>query len=379
MPTPRRGRGYIETLPSGSFRAVVPAGMDPLTGRRRALRETVGTRREAEKALTRMQHQVDEQKHPKSGITVREAIQQWLEVAELGVTTREQYDDLIRLYIGPTLGDMQAEKVDAELLERFYSRLLRCKHLCSGRPSKGHVCRPLGPSSVRKIHYILRAAFARAVRWRYLSINPAEFVEAPSPAPANPDPPTPQEAAALLNDAWRDPEWGLLLWLTMVTGCRRGELCSLRWQHLDLERGTLWLRRSTSQPNRAAMFEKATKTEKERRIALDPYTVELLSGHRGRIAERCATLGTELSPDAFLFSQAPDSSTPLQPRAVTQRRPDRSGAPTRPSARQHGVAGADGPTAAGQQQFGHGFQVDRVGLDGALAQHPPLLGDVAGV
>jgi hypothetical protein len=54
MPTPRRGRGDIESLPSGSFRAVVPAGMDPLTGRRRALRETAGTRREAEKALTRM-------------------------------------------------------------------------------------------------------------------------------------------------------------------------------------------------------------------------------------------------------------------------------------------------------------------------------------
>jgi integrase len=297
----------------------VYAGVDRLTGREHRLRETCATLADAKLALTRLQREVDEEKHPKSGITVREAIQQWLEVAELGVTTREQYDDLIRLYIDPTLGNMQAGKLDAELLERFYSRLLRCKHLCSGRPPKGHVCKPLGPSSVRKIHYILRAAFARAVRWRYLAINPAELVEAPSPAASSPDPPTPEEAAALLNDAWRDPEWGLLLWLTMVTGCRRGELCSLRWQHLDLERATLWLRRSTSQPNRAAMFEKATKTEKERRIALDPYTVGLLSEHRDRVAERCASVGTALAPDAFLFSQAPDSSTPLRPRAVTQR------------------------------------------------------------
>src|SRR3954462_1529274 len=156
-----------------------------------------------------------------------------LEVAELGVTTREQYDDLMRLYIDPTLGKMQAGKL-AELLERFYSRLLRCKHLCSLRPPKGHQCKPLGPSSVRKIHYILRAAFERAVRWRYLAVNPAELVSAPSPSATNPDPPTPQEAAALLSDAWRDPEWGLVLWLTMITGCRRGELCSLRWQHVDL-------------------------------------------------------------------------------------------------------------------------------------------------
>src|SRR3954454_5549542 len=199
-----RRRGYLEQLPSGSVRAVVFVGTDLLTGRPRYLRETNRTAGEAEVALTKLLRQVDQQQHPKSAITVREATQQWLEVAELGVTTREQYDDLIRLYIDPTLGNMQAEKLDAEMLERFYSRLLRCKHLCSGRPPKGHVCGPLGPSSVRKIHYILRAAFARAVRWRYLSINAAEFVEAPSPAPASPDPPTPQEAAALLNEAWRD-------------------------------------------------------------------------------------------------------------------------------------------------------------------------------
>jgi integrase len=314
-----RSRGHIEALPSGSFRAHVFVGLDPLTGRERRLRETVTTREEAQVALTKLLRQVDQQQHPKSTITVREAVQQWLEVVELGVTTREQYDDLIRLYIDPTLGDMQAGKLDAELLERFYARLLRCKHLCSARPPKGHECKPLGPSSVRKLHYILRAAFDRAVRWRYLGINPAELVDAPSPSASNPDPPTPGEAAALLNDAWRDAEWGLLLWLTMITGCRRGELCSLRWQHVDLERATLWVRRSTSQPTRAPMFEKKTKTEKERRIALDPYTVELLVEHRDRIAERCARLSVVLSPDAFLFSQAPDSSTPLKPRAVTQR------------------------------------------------------------
>jgi hypothetical protein len=61
--------------------------------------------------------------------------------------------------------------------------------------------------------------FARAVPWRYLAINSAELVAAPSPASA-PDPPTPQEATALLNDAWRDPKWGLLLRLNMATAHR---------------------------------------------------------------------------------------------------------------------------------------------------------------
>lgn len=76
-----------------------------------------------------MQRQVDENKQPKSKITVGQAIEQWLDVAALEPTTRERYDDLIRLYVLPTFGSMQAGKLDAELLERFYARLQRCREL----------------------------------------------------------------------------------------------------------------------------------------------------------------------------------------------------------------------------------------------------------
>jgi integrase len=75
----------------------------------------------------------------------------------------------------------------------------------------------LSSNTTRKIHYILRGVLDRAVRWRYLSVSPAELVAAPSPRRIKPDPPSATGA-------------GLLLWLTMVTGFRRGELCSLRWR-----------------------------------------------------------------------------------------------------------------------------------------------------
>jgi integrase len=312
-------RGYLEPLPSGSYRAVVYAGTDPLTGRLRYVRETCKTVDEAQAALSKLLCQVDERMHPKSSITLGEAIEQWLDVAELEVTTRERYEDLVRIYIAPRLGAQQAEKIDAELLERFYARLHRCRDLCGGRPPKGHVCRPLSTSTTRKIHYIIRGALGNAVRWRYLSVNPAELANAPSPRKTKPDPPSPSEAAALLGEAWADPEWGLLLWLTMITGCRRGELCSLRWRHVDEARSSLWVQRSTAQPTRAKVFEKDTKTETERRISLDPQTMALLAAHKTRAAAQCAELDLELDEDAFLFSAAPDYSKPLLPRSVTQR------------------------------------------------------------
>jgi hypothetical protein len=217
-PQKRRSRGYVEELPSGSFRAEVFAGIDPLTGKKRKLRETCKTHAEAKKALTKLQRQVDENKQPKSSITVGQAVSQWLEVADLQPTTQERYDDLIRLYVLPTFGQLQAGKLDAELLERFYARLQRCRTLCTGWPRAGHECRPLSASTTRKVHYILRAALDRAVRWRHLGVTPAAIAQAPAPSKAEPDPPSADEAAAILNEAWRDPEWGLLLWLTTWPG-----------------------------------------------------------------------------------------------------------------------------------------------------------------
>jgi len=64
------------------------------------------------------------------------------------------------------------------------------------------------------------------VRWRHLGVNKAAMAEAPRPLRIrrSRDPPSADEAAALLNTAWADPAWGLLLWLTMITGSRRGEI-----------------------------------------------------------------------------------------------------------------------------------------------------------
>lgn len=124
--------------------------MDVLTGHRRNLHETVSTNPEAEVALTKLQRQVDENKHPRSAITLAEAIDQWLDVVKLEETTRDRYEDLIRPYILPTFGTMQAGKVDAELLERLYIRLERCRALCKGRPPKRHVCRPLSTSTTTR-------------------------------------------------------------------------------------------------------------------------------------------------------------------------------------------------------------------------------------
>ena len=118
--------------------------------RERRIKRTVQTYAEAKLALTDLQKQVDTNQHPKSAIILAEAIEQWLQVAKLEETTRDRYEDLIRLYITPRLGHLQAGRLDAELLERFYARLHRCRDLCGNRPPgrwAGSRRRPIaGPS-----------------------------------------------------------------------------------------------------------------------------------------------------------------------------------------------------------------------------------------
>jgi integrase len=84
-------RGHVEELPSGSFRAVVYAGLDPLTRRPPYLRDrdTAKDYEGTQVALTQLQHQVNEDRHPKSAITVGQAIAQWLEFTDLEDTTRD--------------------------------------------------------------------------------------------------------------------------------------------------------------------------------------------------------------------------------------------------------------------------------------------------
>lgn len=67
------------------------------------------------------------------------------------------------------------------------------------------------------------------------------------------------------------------------------------------------------------LVEKDTKTHRALRIALDDSTVELLREHQVRCEKRARECGTELEVEAFVFSYAPDGSTPWPPLSLAQR------------------------------------------------------------
>ncbi|MEU4776610.1 tyrosine-type recombinase/integrase [Micromonospora sp. NPDC023633] len=334
----KRQRGEIMKLPSGSLRVRVYAGVDPLTGKRHYLTETVPAgrtaEREAEKVRTRFLNEVDEKRSPRTRATLNQLLDKWLDVADIEPTTRMGYENKLNKHVRPVLGKLALTRLDAETLESFYASLRRCRDWCGGKAyvkhrmegehtctakCRPHVCKPLSPSSVRQIHWILSGALSRAVRWRWIAVNPAGQAEPPAPPHPDPQPPNPADAARIVNEAWRDPDWGALVWLAMTTGARRGELCALRWQHLDLGAGVLTLRRSSYLDADGELREKDTKTHQQRRVALDPETIEVLRELHGRYLDRLAQLDAEADAADYVFSPEPDNSRGYRPDTITQR------------------------------------------------------------
>jgi len=353
----RRQRGSIDELPSGGFRVRVYAGVDPVSRRRMTLTETVppapGAAAAAEKVRARLLNQVDEKRNPRTRATVGQLIDKWLAVIDVDPSTRRDYEGKIRKHIKPLLGALQLSQLDVETLDSFYAELRRCRDHCRGQKfvqhrtstehecdeHKGarctppdaencracrracgpHKCRGLGDSTVRQIHWILSGALDRAVVWRWIGVNPAEHANKPPLPHPDPRPPSSEEAARLVERAWStDLDWGAFVWVMMTTGARRGEMCGLRWDHLDLDKSLITVRRSVYRDGRD-LKEKDTKTHQQRRVVLDSETTQVLREVRERARQRAVALDFMLPPEAYVFSPQPDGRIPPHPDTVTQR------------------------------------------------------------
>jgi integrase len=92
---------------------------------------------------------------------------------------------------------------------------------------------------------IIFSALDLAVRYDWADRNVAKNASPPHPRKREPDPPSPDQAARLLNLVWaEDEEFGLYLWTAFTTGARRGEVSALRENRFDFTRQEVRLARN---------------------------------------------------------------------------------------------------------------------------------------
>ncbi len=141
-------------------------------------------------------------------------------------TLESTYIPKVRNRIIPGLGKHRLDRLGPEHIERFYTRL----------EDEG-----LAPATVLQIHRILSRALKVAVQRGYVGRNVATLVDAPSVTQSEIEPLNLNEAQRIIELAStkrNGTRWSVALAL----GLRQGEALGLRWQHVDLDAGTITIR-----------------------------------------------------------------------------------------------------------------------------------------
>ncbi|MEO8287123.1 MAG: tyrosine-type recombinase/integrase [Chloroflexota bacterium] len=279
---------------------------DPVTGKRRQKRFTAATKRQVEKQVAALITAVENGGFSEAEVTkltISHYMERWLASIEGSVKpiTKKRYGDIVRLHIEPTMGRTQLAKLSALNVQRLYS----------DKQADG-----LSPTTVNMIHAVLHRALAQAMRWGLLNRNVTELVDLPREA--TPEYITWNEAQVntFLSTAQGDPLEAF--WrLALLTGMRRGEMLGLRWDDIDMKRGTLSVQRTLSRDAGGAFSLGTPKSAHGKRsIALPKSLVEAFRKLRVQQTERrLATKGYQ--DHGFVFAN--EIGEPLHPNSVSYR------------------------------------------------------------
>lgn len=185
----------------------------------------------------------------------------------------------------------------------------------------------LSGNSARHYHRLLSSVFNTAVRWQLLQDNPCARVDPPkveTPEVQYLDESGIAKLLAALPDA--PTQYSVLVQLALFTGCRRGELCGLRWSDIDLPAGLLAVNRTLEPVEGKGLLFSTPKTKKSCRvIKLDENAVQLLRDYQqwqlreklrigSKWARKVRILGKTVGND-LLFTKW--DGQPIDPNSVT--------------------------------------------------------------
>jgi len=303
--------GNLTRRGKNSWRLKFESGdRDPVTSKRRTRYVTIhGTKKAAQVELTRLLAEVDNGTSiDPSKVTIADYLTAWLNAdTDLSPKTKERYRQLVAQQIIPHLGATALQRLRPVQVSDWHATLLR---------SGGKDGRPISARTTGHAHRILHRAYERALRLELVSRNPVHAVKPPKAAAPEVEILSTTQIGTLLGALAEHPLHPIVS-LALGTGMRRGELCALTWETLDLDANTVRIERSLEETAEGLRF-KLPKTKHGRRtIALPPPVADVMREHRRRQFELRLQLGLgRPSPDDLVFT-LPDG-TPWPPDKVSR-------------------------------------------------------------
>jgi integrase len=241
--------------------------------------------------------------------TVGAFLDEWIKShsVELKPSTAASYRAKINLYLKPIIGDERVQALTPGRMSAVWKKL----HESGGKDGK-----PVSFRTVEFARAVMRRAMQDAVLDRVITVNPVIGSKLPKRdgKPRHRIWTGPQAAGFL--EASNGTRWFPLWQLAFATGMRRGELCGLRWEDVDLDAGVVSLERSTTQLGQQRVTT-TPKNHERRKITIDSRTLGVLrTWRKEQAAERLQWGPAYIDSEGLVFTW--ENGTPVLPDYVTK-------------------------------------------------------------
>ncbi len=250
------------------------------------------TKEEARKALREARANADGGLVFDAGtLTVGEYLDRWLKDSvkdTVKATTFERYEQISRLHLKPAVGRVKLKALTPAHVRGLYREKLE------GGAS---------PRTVRYIHVTLHKALKQAIADGLVPRNPTEAVKPPQLSKEEMHPLTADGAKQLLETARQTGDRLEALYVLAVhTGLRQGELLGLKWDDVDLETGTLQVRRTLSTTKDGPALSAPKTAGSARSVRLTGKAVGALRSHLERQLGEIDRVGSLYRENGLIFA-----------------------------------------------------------------------------
>lgn len=190
--------------------------------------------------------------------------------------TWRRYDQLVRDYVLPIIGEMPLHTVKAEDIRRVLAGMRE---------------RPLAAATIAQARAALGNAFQCALNDERITTNPVRAV--PRPKVTKPDlvVPTAADMMALMRAA-EGTIWAVPVTLAVATGARRSEVLAVRWEHVDFDTGRVKLFGAVHAVGGVLTIGEQKSAQARRTVTLPAFAIDVLRRHRVEQAARRLHLGS---------------------------------------------------------------------------------------
>ena len=296
---------------SWTIRLTLGRKIDPKTGKSKVNQKTItvkGTKREAEAKLAELLNQYNKGEYIEpTTLTTGEWLQRWIDVyvknsRQKRLRTVETYESVVRRHLIPAFSEVPLQKLSAGHIQHYYNTST------------------LASSTLEQHHNILHQALkVAAINERLININPAEFVVEKPVGKKNLeiqvwDEIEVRKFLSAAREAGIEEE--AFYTLAIETGMRKGELCGLKWDDVDLVARRVSVIRTLIRASPEPILG-PPKVGRSRAVAISPQMASLLKRHKVKQNELKLSMGDAYHDDDYVFAK--QNGKPLQINNFAQR------------------------------------------------------------